>query len=67
MVAYDSAGNKTESERVRIRVIPEQEDKDEDEEEDSGAEGEEATDDGEAYYLPPVNRERYLGPYHLLM
>ncbi|MCB9098160.1 MAG: transglycosylase domain-containing protein [Anaerolineales bacterium] len=61
VVAYDSAGNKAESERVRIRVIPEQEDKEE------NKEGGEADEDGEAYYLPPTYRERYLGSYHLLM
>lgn len=35
VVAYDSAGNKIESERVRIRVIPEREEKKEEEEEAS--------------------------------
>ncbi|MCB0191427.1 MAG: transglycosylase domain-containing protein [Anaerolineae bacterium] len=60
VVAYDSAGNKTESEKVRIRVIPEQE---EEEDEDEEA----ADEDGEAYYLPPIYRERHLRQYNLLM
>jgi hypothetical protein len=45
IVAYDSAGNKTESERVPIIVIPKKEDEEEDE-------------DGEAYLLPAFDDRR---------
>jgi hypothetical protein len=37
VVAYDSAGNKTESERVSVIVIPKKEDEEEKKEEGDGA------------------------------
>jgi membrane peptidoglycan carboxypeptidase len=48
VVAYDSAGNETKTEPVRIQVKH----KDEEEEEEAAA------DDGQAYILPPIDRQR---------
>ena len=55
IVAFDSAGNRTESKKVPVRVIPKKEDKDEDEEEEQEADTPPGDDDGA--FLNPLLSE----------